>query len=212
MLTSGDRAYPDPVNSQAVPDLRARRRNATRIEIRAAALALFERQGAERTTVDEIAAAAGISQRTFFRYFATKEECVLFDLYGFDAALDRCLESADPATLTLADVEAAFAVVIASIGADEQSEVAATTRRIQTLVTADASLSRAAVARHAAGTTRSLALLDGRCAPADRARLRMILQVAWIALHLAFEEWVEADAGAGLAAIYRSVCTRLRSL
>ncbi|MEV0354767.1 TetR family transcriptional regulator [Nocardia sp. NPDC050697] len=200
------------MNSQAAPDLRARRRNATRIEIRAAALTLFERQGAERTTVDEIAAAAGISQRTFFRYFATKEECVLFDLYGFDAALDRCLTAADPATLTLADVEAAFAPVIASIGAGEQGEVAETARRIQTLVATDAALSRAAVAGHVGSAQRSLALLDGRCSPADRARLRLILQVAQIALHLAFEEWVEADAGAGLAAIYRAVCARVRAL
>ncbi|MFC3965171.1 TetR family transcriptional regulator [Nocardia jiangsuensis] len=200
------------MNSSAAPDLRARRRNATRIEIRAAALTLFEHQGAERTTVEEIAAAAGISQRTFFRYFPTKEECVLFDVYGFEAALDHCLATADPATLTLADVEAAFAAVIASIGADEQSEVAATTRRIRRLVATDASLSRAAVARHADCTQRSLAPIDGRCSPTDRARLRMILQVAQIALHLAFEEWVEADAGAGLAAIHDTVCARLRAL
>ncbi|UGT61750.1 TetR family transcriptional regulator [Nocardia asteroides] len=200
------------MNSPAAPDLRARRRNATRIDIRAAALTLFERQGAERTTVDEIAAAAGISQRTFFRYFPTKEECVLFDVYGFDAALDHCLATTDPATLTLADVEAAFAAVIAGIGADEQSEVAATTRRIQKLVATDASLSRAAVARHADCTLRSLAPLDGRCSPADRARLRMIAQIAQIALHLAFEEWVEADADVGLAEIHRAVCARLRTL
>ncbi|MFC8045425.1 TetR family transcriptional regulator [Nocardia sp. NPDC057353] len=204
------------MNSQAAPDLRARRRNATRIEIRAAALTLFERQGADRTTVDEIAAAAGISQRTFFRYFGTKEECVLFDVYGFDDALDRRLRTADPAALTLADVEAVFAGVVASIGDDEQSEVAATTRRIQRLVATDAALSRAAVARHASSTQRSLTLLDERCTAADRARLRMILSVAQIALHLAFEEWVEAEApgrtDAGLTAIYRTVCARLRAL
>ncbi len=38
---------------------------------------LFVQQGYDATTVDEIAAAAGMSQRSFFRYFATKEDVVL---------------------------------------------------------------------------------------------------------------------------------------
>lgn len=42
-------------------------------EVHAVAVELFERQGVAGTTVDEIAAAAGISPRTFFRYFPTKE-------------------------------------------------------------------------------------------------------------------------------------------
>ncbi|MBR8639674.1 TetR family transcriptional regulator [Streptomyces tuirus] len=59
------------------PDLRERRRLATQADIEDAALDLFERQGYERTTVLEIAAAAGVSQSTFFRYFATKEDAAL---------------------------------------------------------------------------------------------------------------------------------------
>lgn len=43
-----------------------------------AALVLFERQGYDRTTIAEIADAAGLTKRTFFRYFADKRE-VLFD-------------------------------------------------------------------------------------------------------------------------------------
>lgn len=54
-------------------DLRARRKRDTMREIHEAAIALFERQGVAATTVDEIAAAAGVSARTFFRYFPTKE-------------------------------------------------------------------------------------------------------------------------------------------
>jgi AcrR family transcriptional regulator len=48
-----------------------------RAEIGAVAMELFFRQGYDDTTVDQIAAAAGTSRTSFFRYFASKEEIVL---------------------------------------------------------------------------------------------------------------------------------------
>ncbi|MDO8189385.1 TetR family transcriptional regulator [Conexibacter sp. JD483] len=59
--------------------LRERKKARTRAAIQDAALRLFERQGYAETTVDEIAAAAEVSQSTFFRYFPTKEELVAYD-------------------------------------------------------------------------------------------------------------------------------------
>lgn len=59
--------------------LRQRKRARTRAALVAAALDLFERQGFEATTIDEIAASADVSPRTYFRYFATKEEVALGD-------------------------------------------------------------------------------------------------------------------------------------
>ncbi|MFH8250240.1 helix-turn-helix domain-containing protein [Microbacterium sp. B2969] len=43
--------------------------------------ALFERQGYDDTTVREIAAAAGVTEMTFFRHFSTKESLLLDDPY-----------------------------------------------------------------------------------------------------------------------------------
>lgn len=62
-------------------DWRARKKAATKHAIQEHALRLFVEKGYDATTVDEIAAAAGVSHMTFFRYFPRKEEVVEWDEY-----------------------------------------------------------------------------------------------------------------------------------
>ncbi|MGA5508209.1 TetR/AcrR family transcriptional regulator [Streptomyces umbrinus] len=58
------------------PPLSERRKAAARLEIAKAAVDLFTAKGVEGTSVGEIAEAVGISTRTLWRYFPSKEECV----------------------------------------------------------------------------------------------------------------------------------------
>ncbi|MEU1906664.1 TetR family transcriptional regulator [Streptomyces hygroscopicus] len=91
-----DTATPPPAG------LRELKKRRTRGALMRSALELFTRQGYERTTVDEIADAVDVSQRTFFRYFGNKEEVAFATQESaerhFFAAL--CGRPADEAPLT----------------------------------------------------------------------------------------------------------------
>lgn len=66
------------IGSETVePGIRERKRQAVREHLSEVALELLTGRDFDSVTVDEIAAAAGVSRRTFFRYFASKEEVVL---------------------------------------------------------------------------------------------------------------------------------------
>jgi TetR/AcrR family transcriptional regulator, regulator of mycofactocin system len=65
---------------------RGRRPSTSRRDVARAGLDLFVRQGYDNTTIDQIAAAVGVSRRTFFRYYDSKREVVWGE---FDAELRR---------------------------------------------------------------------------------------------------------------------------
>ncbi len=96
-----------------VSGLRERKKQKTKASIQREALRLFKKRGYDETTIEDIAAAAEISPSTFFNYFPTKEDVVLFDEY--DPMLFPLLTDA-PAGETLREsihrVLDAFAVIL----------------------------------------------------------------------------------------------------
>ena len=67
-----------------------------RRDLVAAAVQTFRDQGYDDTTVDDIAAAAGVGRRTFFRYFRSKEDAISPDHAGTLARVAEVFEAAHP--------------------------------------------------------------------------------------------------------------------
>jgi AcrR family transcriptional regulator len=92
--------------------LRERKKARTRASIREHALRLFRENGYQRTTVEQIAAAAEVSPSTFFRYFPTKEDLVLQD--DMDTRMIEAFEQQPPGLGPVAAVRAAAREVFQS--------------------------------------------------------------------------------------------------
>jgi AcrR family transcriptional regulator len=90
------------------PTLRQRNRERTSEEIATAAFSLFAERGFDATTVEQIAASAGVSTRTFFRYFPTKEDVVFGDHAAAVARLRAALAEVDPSGSPLRRVRRAI--------------------------------------------------------------------------------------------------------
>ena len=73
-------------------DLKTRKQELVRDAIYDAAMELFARKGFNETTVDEIVEAAGVSQRSFFRYFPMKNDVLAYDIAGAGDVLVAAVE------------------------------------------------------------------------------------------------------------------------
>ena len=110
------------------PDWRQRKKAETRDRIRACALRLFLEQGYDATTVEQIAAAAGVSHMTFFRYFPAKEDVVLSDSY--DPMIARLLEQTPDGWPLLKRIRSALLEGLAQVYENDRDTLLAQNRLI----------------------------------------------------------------------------------
>lgn len=99
--------------------LRERKKNKTRKLIQREALRLFRAQGYEATTISQIAAAAEISESTFFRYFPSKEDIVRWD--EFDAPILEIFKAQPAEMSAIAALRGAIRAVLSRLSGEERA-------------------------------------------------------------------------------------------
>ncbi len=100
--------------------LRERKKARTRDAIQQEALRLFNEQGYEATTVEQIAAAAEVSPSTFFRYFPRKEDVVLFDV--LDPVFAEAFRSQPSGLTPIQALRASFREVFGALSEKERAQ------------------------------------------------------------------------------------------
>jgi AcrR family transcriptional regulator len=103
--------------------LRERKKRETKKRITEKGIALFLQKGFDHTTLDEIAAAAGISRRTFFYYFTSKDEILLSLQSGIGEMLAEAVRKALATSTPIEAVRAAAIAVCDTIPTNDMIEM-----------------------------------------------------------------------------------------
>jgi len=167
------------------PGLRERKRHETRARIAEAARGLFLARGYDGTTLDAIAAEAGISRRTFFSYFKSKDDIILFWQDADSAELHDALRRSSP---DMAPLDAVRDVMVERIARYTSAQMTAVDKLMRS--------SEALIARkqsyYAEQEQALLAVLaEVWRQPARRAELRMVAMASIGAMRLALQAWRE---------------------
>lgn len=178
------------------PGLRERKKAGTRAAIRHHALRLFAEQGFDATSVEQIAAAAEVSDRTVFRYFPTKEALVTVDDY--DELIAGAVGRQPAALGPVAALREAFREVLGGLGDEELTAK----RERQTLVLSVPSLWAASLP-NITGTKETLTgLVAGRLGkPRDAARVRALAGAVFGVLLTVWLDWADDPALDAVAAL-----------
>ena len=163
-----------------------RRPVTSRSELEQISLAMFSERGFDVTSVDEIAAAAGIGRRTFFRYFRSKNDAVWGD---FDTQLEEFRQWFDNCPAEVPMVEAIRRGVMAFNSFDPIS-AAGLRERMQVILSSPA-LQAYSTLRYQAWRSVVAGFAAGRLGGADTDLIPLTLgHLALGAALAAYEEWL----------------------
>ena len=173
-----------------------------------AALELYSERGYDQTTVAEIAKRAGLTERTFFRYFADKRE-VLF--YGSGLLQERLVQGIDDAAPALSPIDAVGAALEAAAGPIE--EIRDFSLRRQAIIAANPELQERELIKLAALAAAVADALRRRDVPDPAASLAAEAGLA--VFKIAFQRWVGGEGDSGkqtLAQLIRQSLAELKSV
>ncbi|MEU9608867.1 TetR family transcriptional regulator [Streptomyces sp. NPDC048057] len=189
------------------PSLTEQRRLQTRLEIAEAAATLFADRGYDATTVEGIAAAAGISLRTFYRYCPAKEDA-LTPLFADSVGQLVDVLAAHPAEAPLsAVVEASFVTATAE---RRLADAARARRLVRVLGTVPALRARWLAAGQETQERLAPALASRTGAPVDSLEVRLLTAAVLNAFTVTMEYWAWQDEPEEFADLMRRALTFLR--
>ncbi|MBW4041290.1 MAG: TetR family transcriptional regulator [Acidobacteria bacterium] len=169
-----------------------------------AAITLFVERGYEQTTVQDIAAAAGLTERTFFRHFADKRE-VLF--VGSDVYAATFVQGVAEAPEGAAPFELATAAITAAARDFFPIERRAWSRQRQAVLDANTPLQERELLKRAALSDALTAAFRER--GATEADARVAAETGVTAFHLAFRQWIAEGEERPLLEIEQDVLARM---
>jgi AcrR family transcriptional regulator len=176
--------------------LRERKRTKTRLMIQGEAMRVIAEKGWENTTVDDIAYAAAISPRTFFRYFPTKEDVVLWDEY--DPIAPDILQ-ARPADEPL--VESMRALVSEALGGLYRRDPEALLLRVRLILSVPELRARLRDAQAEGEYILAAHLAEQRGLPADALAVQVLAAAFTSTILVALEAWGRDDGKGDLLAL-----------
>lgn len=175
---------PAGAKSPDAPGLRQRKLQETRERLTRGAMALFLERGFEATTIDDIAASADVSRRSFFHYFASKEDVVAAWQEGAASALVAEIVARPAGESMLTAAENAIAAALKRIDPAEAAAMSRLKRDNPALQARDQlkyeKLERA-LAEGLAQRART---------KADRLKARLVAMIATGAMRVGGESWI----------------------
>lgn len=194
----------DDGNAVALEPRRGRPPGTSRRQLEVIALRLFTEQGFDETTVDQIAAEAGVSRRTFFRYFDSKSAVLWNDFDAEIAAIRAALAEVGPEVPMMAAIQQ---VVVAAnrYRAEDVAELRARMNLIGSVPALQAS-----AAPHYDAWERAISdFVAGRIGqPADSLHPLTVGRTTLAACRAAYDRWVaraDADLTVYLTAALRAL-------
>jgi AcrR family transcriptional regulator len=182
------------------PDLRVRVRQGVREEVRITAIELMLERGFAETSVDDIVNASGISRRSFYRYFGTREDLVLGSTDDQIAILVSALNARPP------EEDAWTALQRAAESLPDARQPKERTLAFARLVNGDPDLRARQLEQRAAWRAALAPLIERRArqsgTPLDLLGASALVAAALSCLDVAIEAWVHQEGRIPLAGLY----------
>lgn len=202
--------YAAKMRAEQGPSLRERTREAVRAQVRLAALDLFAEQGFDATTAEQISRTVGISVRSFYRYFPTKEDVLI----GQNAEMGGLIRDALAARPTDEGIWTALRssldLLVASFSAEPERGL--TYMRV---IMSTTSLRAHHAEKHILWEQLLAPVVEARLAAAGDAnplRARTLAHTAIACLDLTFAEWSASNGTLDLATLLDDIFTQVADI